>query len=100
MDAFILSKGNIEFSTPVEAAQPVISRSVKIIKELCGRFALLAFRVYECIESLAVGVIQQWFIAHRKPAVKPALEPLVEIDEVGIDVIQQRARRPEPKSNG
>lgn len=79
----------------VEAAQPVVARAVEIIKQLRGFLTIALATGYELIEPLTVRVIERAVVTHRRVNVQTLLQPPIKIDEVRVDVTQQRVLWPQ-----
>src|SRR5690606_12493343 len=79
----------------VEAAEAVVPGAVQVIEQLRGLRRIGGARCKERVETLAMPVVQRLAVLHGDADGQAALQPAVEVDEVRIGVVEQRARWPQ-----
>ena len=91
-DPHVLTERHVEFARPVEPAEAVVAGPVEVVEER-ARFALrgLAARQHR-VEPVAMLVEQLLVVLHREIDAKAVLKPTVEVDDVRVGVVQERAR--------
>ena len=89
----IPAKRHVEFARAVEPAQAVEARSIQIVEE-CRCFQTRAFSTrQERVETFPLLVEERFVVLHRNVKSQTLLKPSIEIDQVWIRVVQQRASR-------
>src|SRR5215510_723638 len=89
----VRSEGNIKLPAFVETAQSVKASAVEIVEQLRCLFALRPAVFAELIEPLAMPVEEFLFVAHLDALLKATLKMSIEVNEMRIDVVEQRAFR-------
>lgn len=99
IDLFVLAERYVEFAVAIEATQTVETSAVQKIKEL-GRFLRPRRTVLdEMVEARAMRVEKLSVVARIDLQRQTATNLAVEIDQVRIDIIQQRLLRLQSKRN-
>ncbi len=96
-DPRVAAEGHVEFARTIEPAQPVEARPVQVIEDGGGFPTCAPIARKQGIETIPVCVKQVLVVLHRKLDAKSLLKPPVEVDQVGIRIVQQRPRRQEPQ---
>src|SRR5208282_2024556 len=91
LDARVSAERHIEAPARIESAQSVVPRAVEVIENRRGFFRLGLARRDQLVEARAMRIVQLGAILHRERDPEAALEPSIEIDVVGIDVVENRA---------
>ncbi len=94
------SEWHIKFSALVKATKTVKASSVQVIKKLRGFRRSHSPRLDEFIEAAPTPVIAGFFVSHPNRKLEAALQLLVKIDQVWIDVVEDCAIRLQPERNG
>ena len=93
IDCRVRAEGNVEFAALVETAQSVEAGAVQVVEQL-RRFLARRFAVaYQLIEPVAMTIEELLVVAHLDTQLQSRLQMAIEVDEVRIDVVQQRAAR-------
>ena len=99
-DALVAAEWDVELAGLIEAAQAVEAGPIEVVKKR-GRFGgvLLAARD-ELVEPGAVPVEQPLVVLHRQVGLEAPLQPAVEVDQMRIRVVEQRALRGQTEGDG
>lgn len=97
IDLLILAEWHVEFAAAIEAAQTVETSTVQIIKKLRRFLCSSCTTRDELIETRAMRVEKPSVIASIDLQRQPATHLSVEIDQVRIDIVQQRTLRLQSK---
>ena len=88
-DRLVLTEGNVELAAQIEPAEPVIARSIQVVKK---RRRFLRFTLAspdERIEPFTVRVEDVGIVFRLNRDPKTLLEPAVEVDQVGIRIVEK-----------
>ena len=93
VDAGILAERHVEPSLLVEATETVVPGAVEVVEETRRfRRSFLSF-VEQRIEPGATAIEGQPLISHREINLQTTLNPPVEVNQMGVGIIEQRALR-------
>ena len=93
VDCLVAAKRHIEFAALIETAETVKACPVQIIEELCGFLSVGFPRRDQLVEAIPVPVESLRVIFHLDAHFETTLQVLVEVYQMRIDVIEQRALR-------
>src|SRR5688500_11881848 len=97
VDRAVRAEGDIEPAALVETAKTVEARAVQIIEQLRRLTAFCAAVLNQLIEALAMPVEELLVVAHLDPRLHAVLQVPVKVDEMRVDVVEQRPRRLQAK---
>jgi len=83
----VLTEGHVEESPRVEAAQAVVAGAVQVVEEPCRFFRMGLVFFDERVEALSIAVIGVGAVGQRGLDGQAALGPLIEIDQVRINIV-------------
>src|SRR4029434_55574 len=90
---------DVELAAAVEPAEAVVTGPVQKIEERRRVARPVAPRPDELVEPLAMPVEQRAIVLHRQVARESPFDPPIEIDEVWVRVIEERALRGEAQGH-
>ena len=94
------AEGDVELAPAVEAAEAVVTGAIEVVEEL-RRLAGLGFAEGdELVEARAMAVIRLGVVLHLDVDGEAAGEPAVEVDVVGVEVVEQGLAGPQPERDG
>src|ERR1043166_479561 len=100
VDRLVRSERHIEIAALVETAEPVEAGAIQIVEQLRRFRRLRAAVVNQSIEARAMTIEKLFVVAHRQRHSQTALHVSVEVNEVRIDVVQERLLRLQSKRDG
>ncbi len=93
-------EGNIELPILVKTAEAVVAGPVQIIEEF-RPLPGLAFSLFDqVVETVAALIIKSLLIRHRSLHEKTLLQPAKKINQVTVDIVEQRSFRLQPQGHG
>ncbi len=96
----MLAERHVELAAAVEAAEAVVAGPIQVVEE-AGRFLRVGLTgAQQRVEAIAMLVEEVLVPLHRDRDAQAALEPAVEVDQMLIGVVQQRALRPQSQRDG
>src|ERR1700730_15798197 len=96
-DTGVPPEGHVETAFAIEPAEPVVAGPIEVIEKR-RRFLACSFSIgKELIEALAMSVVLPLVIRHHERGLEAALQPPVEVDHMGIDVVEERLVWREPE---
>src|SRR5712691_238556 len=98
-DPDIPAERDIEFTGSVEAAQAVEPCSIEIVEERSRLPAVALTCRQQRVEAVPMSVENRLVILHREVDVQSLLQPAVEVDQVWVRVVQERAARYQPEGH-
>jgi hypothetical protein len=93
----VLPERHVELAAIVETAQSVVAGSIQVVEEARRLTRVRLPFPQQRVEARAVRVEHARIVVERDVDVETALQPLVEIDQMGVDVVEQRAPRLQPE---
>ncbi len=90
-DALVTTERNIESTSAIESAKAVVTGSIEIVEEPRRRSAVPVPVSKKHIETVSTGVEVAFRVQHRTRDHEAGFQPAVEIDQVRIDVVEQRS---------
>ncbi len=99
-DVRVPTEGHVKTAPAIEPAQPVVAGPIEVIEKRRRFLACGSSIGEELIEALAMGVVLALAVGHHERGLEAAPEPAVEVDHMGIDVVEERPLWREPKRDG
>jgi hypothetical protein len=81
----------------IKATEPIVPSAIEIIEKCSGFCACLTSFVEELIESIAMFVVLTLVVCHHERSPETALEPTIEVNHMGIYIVEKSAPGHEPK---
>ncbi len=99
VDRFVSAERHIEIATLVETTQTVETGAIQVVEQLRAFLTVRLAIANQLIEALAVLIEEFLVIAHREAHLQAVLHVAIEVNQVGIDVVQQRRSRLQSQHN-
>src|ERR1700675_4222348 len=91
VDRFVTSKGRVECAALIKAAKAVKAGAVQVVEDLRGFGSLKFSGSDQTIEAITMGIKKLCLITHLNPHLQTALHLNIKIDEMWIEIVQDRA---------
>lgn len=100
VDVRVAAEGDVEVAGAVEAAEAVEAAPIEVVEEF-GGFGGLGFLVVdELVETVAIVIEEVFLIAIFEGGGESGAELLIEVDEVGIEVVEEGLGGLQAEGNG
>jgi hypothetical protein len=96
-DGLVATERHVEDALLIEAAEAVVAGAIQVVEERRRLLRAAPPLRQQLVEARAMRVEQTRVVFHREIDPQPALNPSVEVDQVGVGVVQERALRQEPE---
>src|SRR5262249_24099688 len=99
-DPVVPSERDVEIAAAVEAAQAGVRRAIQVVEKSRRLASVTLAGSEERVEPLAVRVEDDSMVREACVDRETALHPLIKVDEVRVDVVEERAGRRETQGDG
>jgi hypothetical protein len=97
VDGPISPKRDVVLAPLVVTAQPIVARAIEIVKQLGSLSGLIFALTDKLVKAETMLIVQGPVVLHRQADPQPPLKPPVKVDQVAIDIVEQRFLGPQPK---
>src|SRR6185437_4148231 len=97
VDRLVRPEGHVEIAAFVETTKTIEARAVQIVEQLRAFFRVRLATTNQAIEALALSIEKLLVVPHPHAHAQTILHVTIEVDEVRVDVVQQRLLRLQSK---